>query len=205
VTGLLVKSNELIDAGQKYRFFTPIFCHGSPTHLLMNSLSLSSIGPEIEKLYGQERMLTTYFIAGVAGNYASYLGSPSPSLGASGAIFGLVGAMGIFLWRHQRILGEQGQSALRSVGQTLMLNLVIGLAVPQIDNFGHLGGLLAGCAVGYAIGPRLQPTTPLRGDPYYADCPYITMPHLPSVSVPRMSIPRLPEIIAPRATLPVAA
>lgn len=144
-------------------------------------------------------MLTTYFIAGVAGNYASYLGSPSPSLGASGAIFGLVGAMGIFLWRHQRILGEQGKSGLRSVGQTLMLNLVIGLAIPQIDNFGHLGGLLAGCAVGYAIGPRLQVTTPLRGDPYYADCPLITMPRLPS-----MSMPRLPAIIAPPVAVPVA-
>jgi rhomboid protease GluP len=72
-------------------------------------MSLYNIGPMVEKNFGREQFMLVYLGSGVAGNLLSYMMSPNNGVGASGAIFGLVGAMGVYLMRHQDLFGEQGE------------------------------------------------------------------------------------------------
>ena len=169
--GAMVKG--MIRSGQFYRLLTPIFLHGGLIHLLCNSLSLNAVGPLVEMLFGTERLVTTYLIAGIGGNLASfYFGPPSAlSVGASGAIFGLVGALAVFLLRHRELYGERSERMLNAIMQTCVINLLIGL-IPgsRIDNWGHLGGAVAGAAMGYLIGPNL-----VRAGFGYADRPLVPL------------------------------
>ncbi|CAM9671357.1 unnamed protein product, partial [Ectocarpus sp. 6 AP-2014] len=81
--------------GQWYRLLTPIVLHGSFTHLAVNSMSFSSVGPVVERVMGKAKFVTVYTLAGIAGNVLSCIVNPrTPSVGASGAIFGMVGAWG---------------------------------------------------------------------------------------------------------------
>ena len=143
------KVNQLIQQGQWWRLLTPIFLHGSLLHLLTNSVSLVWFGSGIERLYGARKYLLIYFISGVAGNIASYLhtrGVPAGmSLGASGAIFGLVGAGLMFPIRFRALLPKDAPS--RILGQIVpiaAINLFIGSTTPSIDNWAHMGGLVGG-------------------------------------------------------------
>ena len=98
ITQMGIKRSELILQGkQLHRLVTPIALHGNFIHLLMNTYSLQNIGPEVERMFGPRRFLATYLISGITGNILSSLYTPNPSLGASGAIFGLVGAYYAFL------------------------------------------------------------------------------------------------------------
>jgi membrane associated rhomboid family serine protease len=110
-----------------------------------------------------------YFFSGIAGSIASYLFNPSPSLGASGAIFGLIGALAVFLFRHRRLLGPVGRSMLSNVIFIIVLNLAISFS-PQIDLWGHIGGLTAGAALAWLLGPdwKLEIDT-YTGNPYAID------------------------------------
>ena len=85
---------------QPHRLFTPMFLHGGVGHLAMNSYSLMNIGPHVESLFGSNRFLATYIVSGIAGNLLSAKLTPNPSVGASGAIFGLIGAYYVFLQRN---------------------------------------------------------------------------------------------------------
>lgn len=152
------KDNQAIAAGQIWRLVTPLFIHVNILHLFVNMYSLSVIGPSVERLFGSRRFLVTYFLAGVAGVDMSLAFTPAPSVGASGAIFGLLGALGVFLFLHRRTFGRAGAAQLRQIVIVALLNLGLGL-LPGIDNFGHLGGLLAGAALAWLIGPRLEPVT----------------------------------------------
>ena len=167
------KVNGMILTGQYYRLLTPIFLHGGLIHLLCNSLSLNAVGPLVEMLFGTERLVTTYLIAGIGGNLASfYFGPPAAmSVGASGAIFGLVGALAVFLLRHRELYGERSERMLNAIMQTCVINLLIGL-IPgsRIDNWGHLGGAVAGAAMGYLTGPNL-----VRVGFGYADRPLVPL------------------------------
>lgn len=156
LAGLGAKDNQAIAAGQVWRLVTPLFIHVNLLHLFVNMYSLSAIGPSVERLFGSRRFLVTYFLAGVAGVDMSLAFSPRPSVGASGAIFGLLGALGVFLFLHRRTFGRAGAVQLRQIVIVALLNLGLGL-MPGIDNFGHLGGLLAGAALAWLIGPRLEP------------------------------------------------
>mmetsp|Transcript_4983 Transcript_4983/g.12037 ORF Transcript_4983/g.12037 Transcript_4983/m.12037 type:complete len:324 (-) Transcript_4983:185-1156(-) len=165
--------------GQYYRFFTPMFLHVGLLHLFVNSMSLNAVGPSVEGFFGSERTAITYILAGVAGNVASFLLSPNAkSVGASGAIFGLVGALGVFLSRHDELLGDSGRSGLSSILQTCAFNLMIGL-IPgsQIDNWGHIGGALGGAAVALLIGPNLKLKESLMGR-RLIDEPWVPLPFL---------------------------
>lgn len=90
-------SAPILRGEQLYRLFTPIFLHGGLSHLAINTASLLNIGPQVESIMGKNRFLATYVASGVFGNYVSSLFSPNPSVGASGAIFGLVAAYYTFL------------------------------------------------------------------------------------------------------------
>ena len=102
ITKAGIKQSHLILQGRElYRLITPVFLHGSLTHLAMNTYSLQNIGPEMEGLFGGGRFLATYMVGGAVGNYMSARNTPNPSLGASGAVFGLMGAYYTFLSRNE--------------------------------------------------------------------------------------------------------
>lgn len=143
--------------GQLWRAVTPIFLHIGLLHFGVNMYSLHLIGPSVEQPYGRQRFILLYLMSGVAGSVFSLALAAYPSAGASGSIFGLLGAMAAFLYSHRRMLGRAGVAQLRHVVFIALLNLVIGLS-PGIDNWGHLGGLLTGAGLGLLFGPRYQRT-----------------------------------------------
>ncbi len=140
------KDKQLIDAGQKWRFVTAIFLHGSLVHLAVNSVSLWTLGAQIERIYGAKRYFLVYMIAGIAGNLASYVSTPGPSLGASGAIFGLVGAGLIFPIRFRSLVPDEARSKiLNQLFWVAVVNLAIGFSMKNVvDNYAHMGGLVGG-------------------------------------------------------------
>jgi len=135
------KLNFNILAGEYWRFVTPIFLHANAVHLLINCYSLFIIGVSAEKLFGRFRFFTVYFIAGILGNILSFMFSPNPGVGASGAIFGLLGTLLYFgLERPSLFRVYFG----RSVFITIFINLAYGFSREGIDNFAHIGGLIGG-------------------------------------------------------------
>jgi rhomboid protease GluP len=150
-----VKANDLIVQGQLWRLFTPMLLHGSILHIGFNMYALYAIGPGLERYYGRSRYLLLYILAGFAGNVASFLISPQPSLGASTAIFGLLGAEGVFLYQNRQIFGPAARRSLTNVIMIAAVNLLIGLS-PGIDNWGHIGRLLGGSLFAWFAGPRFR-------------------------------------------------
>ena len=153
-----VKVNDLIVQGQLWRLLTPMLLHGSPLHIAFNMYALYAIGPGLERYYGRARYLALYILAGFTGNVLSFLISPQNSLGASTAIFGLLGAEGIFLYQNRQIFGKAAQRALSNVIMIAAVNLLLGLS-PGIDNWGHIGGLIGGALFAWLAGPlfRVEP------------------------------------------------
>lgn len=156
ITVLGAKVNNAILAGQWWRLISPAFLHGNLMHLVVNCYSLHNLAPMVESLSGGKRLLAVYMAAAVAGNVASFYGSAAPSLGASGAVFGVGGALLVYFYRNKEIYGKRSEYVLRSLWQTLGFNLLYGFANPRIDNFGHMGGLLGGAAAAWLLGPRLR-------------------------------------------------
>lgn len=160
VTGGGMKINALIDTeGQYYRLLTAAFLHGSPSHLLLNMLSLHSLGSICEWTCGKERFLAVYMISAIMGNVCSYYGTPEgASLGASGAVFGLAGALIVYFSRNKVIFKDKEvpKGLVLRLLATVGFNFMIGSLLPQIDEYGHLGGLLAGMAVSYLVGPAYE-------------------------------------------------
>jgi membrane associated rhomboid family serine protease len=144
------KYNPRLWMGEYWRFLTPLFLHAGWEHFLLNSIALLQLGGLVEKLFGQGRFLAIYFAAGVSGTVASILFRPDTvTVGATGAVFGLLGALLYFsIRRPQTAKGLFG----RSLWVTLGLNLVLSFVLPGIDYLGHLGGLVAGLFCGYALG-----------------------------------------------------
>lgn len=135
------KFNPYIYEGEWWRFVTPIVLHIGFFHLLMNSFALYYIGPAVERAYGSGRFLFIYILAGISGSIASFAFSPFVSAGASGAIFGCFGAL-LYIGIHNR------KAFLRTMGSNLFIiigiNLALGFVIPNIDNAGHIGGLIGG-------------------------------------------------------------
>ncbi|NOK58417.1 MAG: hypothetical protein GFH27_549279n223 [Chloroflexi bacterium AL-W] len=151
------KSNaDIAFNGEYYRFLTAMFLHGSLLHMLFNGFALYSIGPETERVYGTARFVVLYFIAGFAGGVASYAITPNPSVGASGAIFGMIGALAVFFYIARGVLGQMARDQLGGLITVIVLNLFIGFSVPNIDNMGHIGGLIGGAVVGWFLAPRFE-------------------------------------------------
>jgi rhomboid protease GluP len=155
VAELGMKINELILQGQFWRLFTPMFLHGNILHIGFNMYALYIFGPGLERFYGHGRFGLLFLLSGIAGNVFSFMFSASPSLGSSTAIFGLLGAEGVFLYRNQKVLGGVARRALNNLIMIAIINLIIGLS-PGIDNWGHLGGLLGGTIFAWLGGPILK-------------------------------------------------
>ncbi|CAK7287336.1 MULTISPECIES: rhomboid family intramembrane serine protease [Streptomyces] len=135
-----------IAEGQYFRLLTAMFLHGGYAHILFNMLSLWWIGGPLEAALGRARYLTLYFVSGLAGSALTYLiAAPNqPSLGASGAIFGLFGATGVLMRRLNY--------DLRPLVALLVVNLIITFTPGfNIAWEAHVGGLVAGVVAGYAM------------------------------------------------------
>ena len=140
----------LVAGGEWWRLLTAIFLHIGILHLAFNSLALLVFGGLIEEAFGPLRMIAVYLVTGFAASVTSYtLGSPIvAAAGASGAIFGLLGAWLAYNLRRRSLSLARAnvQSALFLIG----INLVFGFTVPGIDNLAHIGGLVSGVAAGFA-------------------------------------------------------
>ena len=153
-----VQVNFLVGQGQYWRLLTAVFLHsrGQLTHILFNGWALYSLGREVESIVGSKRFTAIFFLTGLFGNLAYYLlGAPDvPSLGASGAIFGLVGADMAFFLRNRQVLGKLSRQQLSNLLVLVVINLVFGFTIPGINNMAHLGGLVSGFLLGLGLAPH---------------------------------------------------
>jgi rhomboid protease GluP len=147
------KINEFIIKGEIWRLITPLLLHGSILHIAFNMYALYMVGPGLERRYGPKSFIALYLIAGLWGNTASFLFSKNPSLGASTAIFGLIAAQGVYIYKNRFLLGRSAQPLLMNVIVVIVINLLFGLSSSGIDNWGHLGGLLGGLFYAWFAGP----------------------------------------------------
>jgi rhomboid protease GluP len=152
-----VKNNQMIAQGQLWRLFTPMFLHGSILHIAFNMYALLKLGPGLERYYGHWRFLALYILSGFGGNVFSMMFTDASSLGSSTAIFGLIGAQGVFFYHNRKIFGANYRQALNGIIMIAAVNLIIGLS-PGIDNWGHIGGLIGGVVFAWIGGPILDVT-----------------------------------------------
>ena len=140
----------LIKSGEYYRLITSMFLHIGVIHLICNMYSLYIIGKEVESLFGKWKFLIIYILSGICGSILSLaFYSNTVSAGASGAIFGLLGALLYFGYYYRTYLGVAMKSSVLPV---IIVNLVIGFLNPSIDNAAHIGGLVAGILLTMLLG-----------------------------------------------------
>ena len=149
--------------GEIWRLFTAMFLHAGLLHLTVNVISLFQLGRFYELMFGTRRFLFIYFISGLLASVASVLWTRGASVGASGAIFGVLGAF-IFsirrspLWRHH----PAGKSLVSQAVFLIVANIILTWTIPQIDKAGHVGGLLSGLILGSILPPLTGPPPPPR-------------------------------------------
>jgi rhomboid protease GluP len=138
--------------GEVWRLFSAMFLHGGVEHILMNMLSLFLVGRSMEMLFSTFSYLSIYFISGLIGGLVSIYFHPiGVGIGASGAIFGIFGAVVGFALVHHKRMHDEFQAFIKSVGIILLLNLGIGLIFPNVDMSAHIGGVIAGLIGGAMI------------------------------------------------------
>jgi rhomboid protease GluP len=140
-------------------------------HLAFNGYALFIFGLEMERLYGPDRFITIYILSGLFGSLASFA-SRGPyvlSAGASGAIFGIIGMNLAFFTIHRQTFGQFGRQRMMNTLFIIGINLFLGFTIPGIDNLAHLGGLIAGFAMGYGLAPRYEVTDPYTSTPHVVD------------------------------------
>lgn len=136
--------------GEWWRLITPVLVHANFIHIGMNMLVLYVYGMNVEQVFGSGRFLLIYVISGLTGSAFSFaFGSGAPSVGASGAVFGVVGALVVYLYRRRS--SQFISQHLSGIMGFLVLNAVIGFILPQVDVLAHLGGLAGGAALGFAF------------------------------------------------------
>ena len=147
-----------ISAGEPWRLVSCIFLHGDMMHLGLNMVALFGLGRICEAVYGPARLSWLLLVSGVAGSTLSMYGGTPLSVGASGSVFGLLGAGVVFGIRYRSHLeGPLKRVFGRGLMPWVILNISIGLFVPQIDNLGHLGGLAGGAIMALILGNRVIP------------------------------------------------
>jgi rhomboid protease GluP len=138
--------------GEWWRLITGIFLHGGWSHIVLNMLSLYIVGRIAEQLIDRWSYLALYIAAGIVGGAVSVAVHPDGlSVGASGAIFGLFGMIAGYAVAFRRQLGARFHALMREFGSVLVLNLVLGFAIPGIDMSAHIGGLITGVIGGWLI------------------------------------------------------
>lgn len=151
------KLNFLIDSGQTWRFVSPMFLHFGLIHILLNGYALYLLGKMIENVYGKRRFLIIYLVSGIAGVVASYLSSPSMSVGASGAIFGLIGAATVAGYKHKEDIPPFFHRFYgRGMIPWILFNLILGFSIDRIDNSAHVGGLIGGTVMALFLRAKID-------------------------------------------------
>jgi rhomboid protease GluP len=140
-------------AGEWWRIITGAFLHGGLTHVAFNMFALYQVGRMCEWLFGPARMAFVYTISMVGSGIAVYLFSYyDVTVGASGAIFGVFGALAAAGLR----LGAPGRDLVRQTVGVIVINLLLGFLLPNISNAGHIGGLVSGFVAGFLVMPRIR-------------------------------------------------
>ena len=171
--------------GQWWRILTSAFLHGGTMHILFNMIALFQVGTFVELIYGTSRMAVIYFLAAIGGGIAVSIFSPDVvTIGASGAIFGLFGALAIAGLR----LGARGRSIMQQTTGIIVINLAISLwPGSNISIADHIGGLIVGTLCGLVLFRIPRPRVPVAqpNGPGYAqrigpDPSAVTIEHAPS-------------------------
>lgn len=151
--GALVRTE--VVAGEWWRMVTAMFLHGGFGHLFGNMVVLYIVGMACEHAYGTTRMVWIYFASGLAGSALSLLASPGPSVGASGAVFGVLAAVVVTLYRHQQRFFVRDKRIGFVLAAWAGWQLLTGFLTPFIDNFAHLGGIIGGAMMAMVLDSRL--------------------------------------------------
>jgi rhomboid protease GluP len=152
-TGALVRDR--VEAGELWRLVTSMFLHGGADHLIGNMIVLYIVGMACEHALGTVRTAFVYLAAGFSGSTLSLLVRPGPSVGASGAIFGLLASVVVVLYRYRDRFHLRDKRTSFVLAAWAVYQVLSGLATPFIDNFAHLGGIAGGALATLAVTPRL--------------------------------------------------
>lgn len=171
-------AKKIKDHYQVWRFITPVFLHASLVHLSLNLLSTAVIGSGLENGLGCWKLSTLYFVSSIGGVIFSCTFNPlTYSVGASTAIFGLIGFYIAYLCIEWNRLSEtnpmQRFTLIIFILLILMFNITIGITEANVDNLGHLGGLIVGIIMGFAIAENDE-----RRDRNQSFCDFITNTNL---------------------------
>ena len=146
-----------IRMGQYYRLLTGAFIHGGIFHLLFNMYALWIIGSQLESFIGKSRYLLVYLFSAICASLLSItMNGNVASVGASGAIFGLLGALLYFGYHYRVYLGGVIKSQIIPI---IVINLVLGFMMPDVDNAAHIGGLIGGCLMMMGVGVQYKSST----------------------------------------------
>lgn len=144
----------IVNLGEYYRLITGAFLHGGVSHFIINMYSLYVVGSQMEGFLGRGKYLAVYLFSALIGSLFSIIFNTVPSVGASGAIFGILGSLLYFGYHYRVYLGSVIKSQIIPL---ILLNLAIGfLSNGQIDNFAHIGGLIGGVLMTMAVGVKYK-------------------------------------------------
>jgi len=142
----------VVQEGEWWRLFTAMFLHGGMTHLLMNMFSLYIIGRGAEMYFEKNAYISIYLFSGLIGGLVSLFVHPgSVGVGASGAIFGVFGALAGFFLAHRDKIASHSKAFMKDFAIIIGINLVIGLSIPSVDVSAHIGGLVVGLIGGFVL------------------------------------------------------
>lgn len=161
--GSIMPLSYIVARGQYWRWLSGMFLHGSVIHWAANSWALYQLGMLFEIMFGTPRFLLVYFVTGLTASVASSYFTHGPSVGASGAILGILGAFIFSIrrspqWRHE----PWTKSLLSQLMFWAVLNVALGFTVSYIDNAAHIAGLISGLLIGF-LPHRVPPPPPSRG------------------------------------------
>ena len=148
---LVVWNKGIIKYGQYYRLITGTFLHANIVHLFFNMSALNSIGSQLEGFIGRTKFIIVYLLSGIVGSLLSVAlhSTEFVGVGASGAIFGLLGSLLYFGYHYRVYLGQVMQSQIIPI---ILVNLAIGFMFTNIDNYAHIGGLIGGLTATMGLG-----------------------------------------------------
>lgn len=140
---------EAIVGGEYYRLITSAFIHANIYHIFFNMYALYILGKEAESFFGKWKFLTIYLLSAISASLLSILLNTGYSVGASGAIFGILGALLYFGYNYRVYLGN---TLINQIVPVIIINLILGFTITSVDNFGHIGGLIGGFTTAMAVG-----------------------------------------------------
>jgi membrane associated rhomboid family serine protease len=154
---LALDRRDVVD-GELYRLLSVTLLHAGYLHLAFNMYALYLIGPLVEGIWGSRLFAAFYLLTAIAASATSIVFSPGPAVGASGAIFGLIGVLFAGTRVHHPVLDMRARAIVPQLGFLIVINLVLGFSIGGIDNAAHIGGLISGLWLGFLVPPGRAPT-----------------------------------------------